>query len=80
VSTARRAIRLDIPSSVRVVSIPADVLADISDAPLNGSIEVEESEPKTLGEKRAGSALARSARADESNGGLKQSNSLLALV
>jgi hypothetical protein len=43
------------------------VLADISDTALNGSIEVEESEPKTLGEKRAGSALARSARADESN-------------
>jgi hypothetical protein len=45
-----------------------DVLADISDAALNGSIEVEESESKTLGEKSADGAFARTARTDESKG------------
>jgi len=60
--------------------VATHVLADISDTAGQGSIEVDERKSKTLGKKSADGALARTARADESNGGLKQSNSLLALV
>jgi hypothetical protein len=64
---AHRAIRLDILPGIHRVAVAADVLADVSDAGVEVSIEVEERELKTRGEKSADGALARSARADESN-------------
>jgi len=52
---------------IDVVSVSAHVLADISDTILDGSIEVEEWDLKTFGQTNADAALARTARANQSN-------------
>jgi hypothetical protein len=66
-SSAQRAIRLDVLSRVYVVSVPADVLADISDPASKVLIEVDEGNFETLCQTSTDRALAGSARADQSN-------------
>ena len=52
---------------MHVVSVAADVLADISDPAREGPIEVEKPDLETLRQKIADRALAGSTRADQSN-------------
>src|SRR6266571_8046118 len=66
-SAEQRAIRLDVLSSVGVVSVPADVLADIADPASKVPIEVDEGDFETRRQKRTDRALAGSTGADQSN-------------
>jgi hypothetical protein len=66
-SAEERAVRLNVLSRVSVVSVPADVLADISDPASKVLIEVEKSNLETLRQKSTDRALAGATRADELN-------------
>ena len=63
----QRAVRLNILSRVCVVSVPADVLADISDPASKVPIEIDEGHVEALRQKSTDRALAGSAGADQSN-------------
>ena len=60
----QRAIRLDVLARVCAVSVPADVLADISDSVSKVSIEVDEGDFEVCRQKRTDRALAGSAGAE----------------
>jgi hypothetical protein len=66
-SAEQRAIRLDVLSRVCVISVPADVLADIPDPAGKVPIEVDEGDFETLRQKSTDRALAGSTGADQSN-------------
>src|ERR1700730_15406841 len=66
-SAQQRTIRLDVLSRVYVVSVPADVFADISDPASEVPIEVDEGDFETLRQKSTDRALAGSTGADQSN-------------
>jgi hypothetical protein len=53
--------------SVRVVSVPVDVLADVTDPPNEASIEVNEGDFEMRCHNGADRALAGAAGADQSN-------------
>ena len=66
-SAEERAIRLYVLSRVCVISVPANVLADISDPAGKVPIEVDEGDFETLRQKSTDRALAGSTRSDQSN-------------
>ena len=59
-----QAIRLDVLSRVCVVSVPADVLADVSDSASKVSVEVDDGDLEARRQKRTDRALAGSAGAE----------------
>ena len=62
-----RAIRLYVLSRVCVISVPANVLADISDPAGKVPIQVDQGDFETLRQKSTDRALAGSTRSDQSN-------------
>ena len=64
---AHRAVRLDILSRVRIVSVPADVLADVSDPASKVPIEIDEDDVQALRQQSPDRALASAAWTDQLN-------------